>query len=482
MADESLLEQRLIEAVTLGEPLNLAGDSPVDADSMKAWDARRTVRARVLRDIVRGVLAPQPDSHRLRLHGVRIDGRLDLENLTSDLELELTNCYLPDGLLLRDATLFGLTLDRCLIGQPPGSDDTPVDAERLAARLLRLRRATVRAHNADGAVNLCDAHITGEFSGVGAHLENRSGPALNADRLRVGGEMILTGGFVALGAGDSGAVRLTEAHIGGQLIGNGAHLENTSGPALTADGLTVDQDLFLEDGFEAAGAGDAVLVLADVRVGGRLQLDLSDVNRARSGDPGPVDLDGLTYTGIPDVRPDWESLLHDRTSTYAAQPYQQLARAYRAAGDDRRCRRVLIAQRDDRVHRRQIGRWERTWNRLTKLTLGYGYQPWRALLGLLLVVAVSVAVSWFAGRHGGLAHAATVSRPAQPCTGSELVGVGLDLGTPLLKTAARESCVPTTTGAGPWLTVGGWFLQVLAWAFAALFVAGFTGAVRKVQS
>jgi hypothetical protein len=28
-------------------------------------------------------------------------------------------------------------------------------------------------------------------------------------------------------------------------------------------------------------------------------------------------------------------------------------------------------------------------------------------------------------------------------------------------------------------TVAGWGLQLLAWAFATLFVAGFTGAVRK---
>ena len=29
------------------------------------------------------------------------------------------------------------------------------------------------------------------------------------------------------------------------------------------------------------------------------------------------------------------------------------------------------------------------------------------------------------------------------------------------------------------LTVAGWVLRVLAWVFAVLFIAGFTGAVRK---
>ena len=30
-----------------------------------------------------------------------------------------------------------------------------------------------------------------------------------------------------------------------------------------------------------------------------------------------------------------------------------------------------------------------------------------------------------------------------------------------------------------WLVTVGWVLRVLAWVFAALFIAGFTGAVRK---
>jgi hypothetical protein len=35
------------------------------------------------------------------------------------------------------------------------------------------------------------------------------------------------------------------------------------------------------------------------------------------------------------------------------------------------------------------------------------------------------------------------------------------------------------SATGAWLTGVGWVLRVLAWTFAALFIAGFTGAVRK---
>ncbi|GAB1645332.1 hypothetical protein KRMM14A1259_57550 [Krasilnikovia sp. MM14-A1259] len=53
------------------------------------------------------------------------------------------------------------------------------------------------------------------------------------------------------------------------------------------------------------------------------------------------------------------------------------------------------------------------------------------------------------------------------------------LGTPLLKTGASERCKPTATAVGQTVTVSGWTLQLIAWIFATLFVAGFTSAVRK---
>ncbi|MBG0566394.1 hypothetical protein [Actinoplanes aureus] len=55
---------------------------------------------------------------------------------------------------------------------------------------------------------------------------------------------------------------------------------------------------------------------------------------------------------------------------------------------------------------------------------------------------------------------------------------GADRTWALLKTTTRDQCAPTPTTAGQALTAG-WLLQALAWAFAALFIAGFTSAVRK---
>ena len=57
--------------------------------------------------------------------------------------------------------------------------------------------------------------------------------------------------------------------------------------------------------------------------------------------------------------------------------------------------------------------------------------------------------------------------------------MGMDLGLPAVKTGAADLCAPTGTHAGQTLTVAGWLLQLAAWASATLFIAGFTGAVRK---
>jgi hypothetical protein len=95
---------------------------------------------------------------------------------------------------------------------------------------------------------------------------------------------------------------------------------------------------------------------------------------------------------------------------------------------------------------------------------------------LLAITAVAVALAVSLGSHGALARPGTA---AVACTTTEQVGVGLDLGLPLVKTGARDRCNTTYGTTGQVLMAAGWTLQMLAWAFATLFVAGLTGAVRK---
>ena len=178
----------------------------------------------------------------------------------------------------------------------------------------------------------------------------------------------------------------------------------------------------------------------------------------------------------------WLGLLRDGTPRYAARPYQQLAAGYRARGDDRQARQTLMAQRDDQLARADTSWRELLWGKITKVTLGYGYQPWRALLFLAAVVLLSCVLAVVLGAHGALAQTSETATPGRSCTVVQQVSVGLDLNLPVGTTVARAGCDLTTDPASvtaAWLTTAGWVLRLLAWVFAALFIAGFTSAVRK---
>ena len=704
MADEvpsgglTPVEKSLVEHVYRGEWLDLTASGEVaDEAAMRSWGDDRTCRAAVIRDILRGRLAPDPDPHGLRLRGARISGQLDLESLSTDVNLELRDCLLEDGVLARDARLAWVGLAGCRAEKSSGP---PLDAVRLTCSGLDLTRARIIGHAelgavrllgariggdlgcsgaelandsgpalfADGlqvdqgmaltdgftatgsgelgavrlngahiggildcsgvklrndsgpalaagrlqvdqslhlrsgftatgsgergAVHLLGAHIGGQldcsnaklrndsgpalaadglradedlylrggFAAIGsgelgavrllgariggqldcsdAELRNDSGPALTADGLRVDQDMFLTGGFTATGSGERGAVRLLGAHIGGQLDCSDAKLRNDSGPALTANGLRVDQGMFLTGGFTATGSGERGAVrLLGAHIGGQLdcsgtelrndsgpalaadglQVDQSlllgggftatgggaDVALALTGarvagtlyfdpvrlehvaDPHwRLELDGLTYPGVPKQisARGWLDLLRDGTPIYAAQPYQQLAAGYRALGDERQAREILMAQRDDELARGDTRWTERLWARITKITLGYGYQPWRALLFLVAVVVASCVLAVVLGAHGALAQTKMTATPGRSCTVMQQVSVGLDLNLPVGTSLARADCDLTTHSASvtaAWLSAAGWVLRLAAWVFAALFIAGFTTAVRK---
>jgi hypothetical protein len=132
--DLTSVEQSLVEHVCRGDWLDLtADDEVVDEAAMRSWGNDRTCRATVIRDILRGRLAPDPDPHGLRLRGARISGQLDLEYLSTDVNLQLSDCLLEDGVLASDARLASVHLTGCRIEQ---GAEPPLDAARLTCSVL----------------------------------------------------------------------------------------------------------------------------------------------------------------------------------------------------------------------------------------------------------------------------------------------------------------------------------------------------------
>ncbi|GGU48563.1 hypothetical protein [Streptomyces violascens] len=217
------LEQSLLDAVRDGEMLDLAGDGPVDEAAMRSWGDAHTVSAALIRDLVRGRRDIEADPHGLRLRGARITGRVDLANITSDLRVQLVDCFVPDGLNLCDSQLPGLVLDGSCFGHSAGSYDPPVDAARFTAPTMTMRGAVANADTPSGAVRFLGAHL-GLLDCDEARLANTSGPALHAEFLRVDHSVSLRDGFRATGVGAQGTVRSgspTPISVGWHATGRG---------------------------------------------------------------------------------------------------------------------------------------------------------------------------------------------------------------------------------------------------------------------
>jgi hypothetical protein len=121
-----------------------------------------------------------------------------------------------------------------------------------------------------------------------------------------------------------------------------------------------------------------------------------------------------------------------------------------------------MAQRDDQLARTDTSWTERSWGKITKITLGYGYQPWRALLFLAGVVALSFVLAVVLGAHGALTQTSETATPGRPCTVVQQVSVGLDLNLPVGTSGARAGCGLTTDSASVtavWLTAASWVLR-----------------------
>jgi hypothetical protein len=280
--------------------------------------------------------------------------------------------------------------------------------------------------HSEGAVSLQNAQIGGNlFCSGGAFLNppikdlSGSGMALSANSVIVKGNLLLNNGFHS-----EGAVSLQNAQIGGNLFCSGGTFLNpstkdvsSSGTALQASTIMVKGNAQLADGFRAEGRVD----LTVTRIGGDLvlrkgvfkaaTLDLRDASAKSILDDdqvwpegGKLYLDGFVYGRISEgptdaeTRLKWLHLQPERP--FARQPYLQLAKVLREAGDDAGARRVLVAMEDRQWEVKEDHQWTDPFLRWPlRATVGYGYHP---LWAFWEVVGLS-ALGWIIYRRGYLA-------------------------------------------------------------------------------
>lgn len=376
----------------------------------------------------------------LRIIGAKITGQLDLSDVVAKKPLVLRDCATEQPVLLSRAQFSLLDL-------------AGLDAPGVEARGL-----TVDHH-----LRLSGARLSAEES-------------VDALHMRIGGSVYLDEGFHA-----AGSVTLSGSRVSGVLMCGGGRFE----AGLTLVDMQIGDGIFLNAGCDVSGGGrhaavrmrgtrvDGQVVAREGRFSSGVALDLRHVRVGKdllmpfAGIDGDVQLEGLVYEGLPrDATVDeWMELLSTRTLRYSAQPWTQLAAAHQAAGHEQDVRRIRVAQQRDLRRRGQLSRWGRAWHVVRGVTVGHGYRPGLALFWLAGVLAVSIGVVLVSG--------------AVRCSTVEQVGYALNVATPLVKVDAARCTVDAGSAAGRTVLASTWLLQVLAWAFATLFVAGFTGLVRR---
>lgn len=277
---------------------------------------------------------------------------------------------------------------------------------------------------AEGATRLVGAQIGGNLECDGGAFINppvdlpASGVALSADGIAIRGNLFLRDKFRA-----EGEVSLLDAQIGATLGCMGGTFRNPlkagnkgNGRALSADRVNVKGDVYVSDGFSAEGR----VRLPGAHVGGDLhchqgefelaELDLREASVSSLWDiesswprPGNLYVDGFVYGRIADGPSDAKTRLRwlHLQREFTTQPYLQLAKVLREAGDDDGAQQVLIAMEDRRWETKEDHHWTDPLQRWPlKLTVGYGYDPLRAfweVLGLSVLGWVIYRRSYLAG-------------------------------------------------------------------------------------
>ncbi|MER5732528.1 membrane-associated oxidoreductase [Streptomyces sp. NPDC002138] len=495
ITDLTPAERRVWDAFPHGARVDVREGPEENAADGAGWGPERTVRAEVLTALLLGGAAAEGRVAGLDLKGFRVTGKLNLKYATVEHAIRLRGCWFERkpllygarlrAFVLSDSALPGLTastvtvdvvlrlsccritgpvrlagariagglfLTRAVIGPlaPDGAD--PDEPEGSAEPPLQFNHADIGTDviapglTVYGQTRINGATVGGQINLEGARLLNPGGEALYAETLSVGTDVR------ARGLRAEGRVNLTGSRIPGQLGLAYARLVNPGGTALRASSCAIGE-VWLR-------ACDTIQGAVNLR---RSQFDMLYVEPA--GWPGTVRLDGLGYRSLRPHLPPEERLpvLEREDAGYLPYAYEQLAAAYRTAGDEGAARSVQLAKL--RRHRRTLPRHARVWGLLQDATVGYGFRPLRAAGWLVALLCT-----------GALAYGLRPPAPLKPGEAPEFnpVFYTLDLMLPIIGFGQEEAFGPR--GWYQWLS---YLLIVTGWVLATTTAAGVSRSLSR---
>ncbi|MEP7295482.1 MAG: hypothetical protein ABI702_04785 [Burkholderiales bacterium] len=416
----------------------------------------------------------------LQADGCRIDGDLAFNSGCSlHGELRLSRAVIGRDLNCermhqRMSTKFATTLPCRLVadGVQIGGD-VNLGGGVDAVGELRFQSARIR-----GDVRASGARLAAELDAGGVR-----GVALNLDRARIGGSVLLDAGFAS-----AGQVRLQRARIGGDLDATGADFD------VVGD----------------AGWGDSAAVLLDrAQIGGALilcdllrPLEGASLVDARAGvlrDDAQTwgthhALDGFVYrrfgTETPTdaaMRLGWLATQRAGSSgsDFRPEPWRRVIKVLRRMGRDGSASEVAMGRERHLRRSGLIGlgappalRWLPRWGHtLFGAFAGYGHRPLRLLAAATVLWLACAGVYWAAAENGLLA-AAERSTPAR--TPLHPLAYSLDVMLPLVDLhqrrrwapALRDDALASPAGA---VQLVSWFEALCGWLAAVTLLGMATG-------
>ncbi len=365
-AERKLLRAAPMRALAWLGPSDDPDNPANDTAQAVHWGPERIVRAEII-----VWLATDADASRvvhpsgLGFAGARIAGKLDLSYATVDKPITLVKCYLPDGIDLSSAHLEGIEVRRSRTG--------PVDADMsVTHRDLSFQLGDY------GPMTFMRAKVEGSLDLTGASIMDGGNDTVNLVEANIGGDVLFQEHFTTNGTVDA---RL--AKIGHDLSFHDVVFEGDGG--LNAERATI--------------AGTFYWV--EVKHTAKTTLDLENTRAGAIWDeegswpaPGNLIVSGFVYgeiAGGPGEAPARLRWLALQTPGYRPQPFRQLAKVLAEAGREEGATEVRIAKEIALRRYGHLTAFQRAWNLMLEVTIGFGYRPLLALwwiAGFVLVGTV----------------------------------------------------------------------------------------------
>ena len=515
-------------------------DSSNDPTGADKWPRDRSVRAELIRWMCvdpRAVALIDPRG--IRLTGARIEGKLDLSHVRIPFGIALVRCSIPEILDLTSADVATLDLN--------GSRTNRINAEQLHVR----GEADFGWDNhwwgtpfePSGELDLSDSRIDGSAIFGTAIFHASKNPAytlspeaaIDLSDSTIGSDLSLCCGMVA-----HGMVDLDRVNVSGSIYLSGGHFENAGAVAVTGVSARAGHDIYLTNlpvygDFQAEGlvqfpaarvgglvwvnhahfkgsdgspnglllgsASMRILSWQQVELQKNAKLDLGSASADSMFDdeqswpaPGNLILDNFTYQAVGPIsdaamRLRW---LARQPPGFHPQPYRELAKFLREAGDESGALKVLVAGDDARYA--QLGGLGAAWGWFLKWTIGYGHRPLLTVFWAALVVAIGWFVVSAAAKAGVMRPTYPENRPADDSRYEVLHPLlySLDVFLPFVNLHQEHYWWPDARASGQCSALGLpvrltgalvlyylWAQIIAGWLLSAIFIAGVTGLLRN---